>query len=232
MVSRQEAGRPEESGGRERTSGEPAAPGAPAQGVRVGAARSRRSRLSPQRERELLDTALVLVRERGYDQVTMDDIARATRSSTATLYRRWDSKARLVITALRTGKPRLLAGLDTGSLRGDLMALSERARRSVPGPGPAMGSLFQAVLLDPELMRALRELMLEPDIEALGAVLQRHVDSGEIAPDNPVLDLVDRLLFGPMFVEQLYLGGSRAAELAHRIVDDVLLPLLTRPDRG
>ncbi|WP_055493745.1 TetR-like C-terminal domain-containing protein [Streptomyces sp. TP-A0356] len=108
----------------------------------------------------------------------------------------------------------------------------ERARHSIPGSAPAMSSLFQAVPLDPELMQALRELMLEPGLEALRTILQRHVDRGEIPQDSRVLDLVDRILFGPMLVEQLYLGGHRSVELTHRIVDEVLIPLLTPPARG
>ncbi len=38
--------------------------------------------------------------EAGYDRLTMDAVAREARASKATLYRRWESKASLVVEAL------------------------------------------------------------------------------------------------------------------------------------
>ncbi|MEV4343071.1 TetR/AcrR family transcriptional regulator [Actinoplanes sp. NPDC049596] len=187
----------------------------------------RRSRLSPERERELLDTALRLVRERGYDKVTIDDIAEAARASVATLYRRWDSKAKLIITAIQVTKPESAAGIDTGSLRGDLLAVAERAAGPIRlrDPGTAtMTGLARDALLDPELMRAMRDILVEPEVEVLRAVLRRHAEAGRIAADSPVLDIVDRLIFGPLLFEQLFAGD--APGLPEHIVDDVLLPLL------
>jgi AcrR family transcriptional regulator len=185
----------------------------------------RRSRLSLDRERELLDTALALVRERGFDRVTIDDIAAATRSSTATLYRRWGSKARMVISAIRAEKPSAVVGIDTGTLRGDLLAVSERAIQPPDPTGASMTALAREVLRDPELREALHELIIEPEVRVLRQILARHVDAGTIAPGNPVLDLVDRVLLGPVLLDQLYLG--RDPDLSRRVVDDVLLPLLT-----
>lgn len=190
--------------------------------------RSRRSRLPAAREQELLDTALTLVREHGYDQVTIDDIAAATRASTATLYRRWGGKARMIISAIRTAKPEAGAEIDTGTLRGDLLALASRAAGPMRLRDPrtaTMTGLARDALLDPELMQALRELMVDPQVQIMRRMLERHTDAGRIAPDNPVLDLVDRLLFGPLLLEQLYAGDD--PDLAERLVDDVLLPLLS-----
>jgi AcrR family transcriptional regulator len=188
----------------------------------------RRSRLSPERERELLDTALALVRERGYDAVTIDDIAEATRSSAATLYRRWDSKAKLIISAIQVTKPESAADIDTGSLRGDLLGVAARAvgpiRLREPGTA-SMTGLARDALLDPELMRAMRDILVEPEVEVLRRVLERHAEAGLIDPGSPVLDIVDRLVFGPLLFEQLFAGDEPG--LPERIVDEVLLPLLS-----
>ena len=51
-----------------------------------------RSRLTPEREAELYAAVLDLLREVGYDALTMDAVAARTRSSKATLYRQWGSK--------------------------------------------------------------------------------------------------------------------------------------------
>lgn len=187
-----------------------------------------RSRLTAKRERELLDTALGLVRARGYDQVTIDQIAAAARASTATLYRRWGGKAQLIISAIRAAQPEADVEIDTGSLRGDLLAAAGRAAGPMRLRDPqtaTMTALARDALLDPELMRALRELMVEPQVQIMRRSLLRHIDAGRIAPDNPVIDLVDRLLFGPLLLEQLYAGD--APDLAEHLVDNVLLPLLS-----
>ncbi|MFG1991880.1 TetR/AcrR family transcriptional regulator [Actinoplanes sp. NPDC048988] len=191
--------------------------------------RSRRSRLSPERERELLDTALRLVRERGYDRVTMDDIAEAAKASVATLYRRWDSKAKLVITAIQVTKPESAADIDTGSLRGDLLAVTQRAAGPIRLREPAtatMTGLARDALLDPELMRAMRDILVEPEVEVLRRVLDRHARAGRIATDATILDIVDRLIFGPLLFEQLFAGHDPG--LPEHLVDDVLLPLLAK----
>lgn len=180
-----------------------------------------RSRLTEERERELLDIALALVRERGYDEVTIDDIAKAARASTATLYRRWGGKAKMVITAVKVSKPARPEEIDTGTLRGDL--LEATGRGSVPRP---LTGLAQAVLVDEELRAAFHELMIEPELAVLRRALERHVAAGEIDPDNPILDMVDRLLIGPLVAEALWLGDTPG--LAERLVDEVVLPLLTR----
>jgi AcrR family transcriptional regulator len=85
-----------------------------------------RTRLTPERESELYAAVLDLLREVGYDALTMDAVAARTRSSKATLYRQWGSKPELVVKALRHNKPGGLAEIDTGSLRGDFHAALSR----------------------------------------------------------------------------------------------------------
>src|SRR3954449_11409393 len=86
---------------------------------------ARRSRITPEREAELYEAVLELLREVGYDALTMDAVATRTRSSKATLYRQWGGKAELVVKALRSQKPHF-DEVDTGSLRGDLHAIALR----------------------------------------------------------------------------------------------------------
>ena len=62
---------------------------------------ARRTRLTPERERELFTAVVDLVREQGYDALTMDAVAARTKSSKATLYRQWESKPKLVASAMR-----------------------------------------------------------------------------------------------------------------------------------
>ena len=81
-----------------------------------------RPRVTADREQEIYDTALELVAQHGYDRLTLDAVAQHANASKATLYRRWGSKAGLVVEAVCRAEP-VLDDIDTGSLRGDLRAL-------------------------------------------------------------------------------------------------------------
>jgi AcrR family transcriptional regulator len=74
------------------------------------------------REQAILDAALELLKEVGYDRLSMDALAERAHAGKATIYRHWSGKAEIVVAALR----RLKDGIgeeqvDTGSLRGDLI---------------------------------------------------------------------------------------------------------------
>src|SRR5690349_8415936 len=82
-----------------------------------------RPRVEGEREDEILDATVDLLMEVGYDRLTMDAVAREARASKATLYRRWETKASLVVEALARGKTAPhVEEHDTGSLREDLLA--------------------------------------------------------------------------------------------------------------
>ena len=109
-------------------------------------AATRRSRITPEREAELYAAVLDLLREVGYDALTMDAVAARTRSSKATLYRQWGGKPELVAKAIRHNKPGSIADIDTGSLRGDLHALTSREDDCTMQQNAAlMRGLFMAV---------------------------------------------------------------------------------------
>src|SRR4051794_14484631 len=90
---------------------------------RPAAGPTSRPRIEGEREAEILDAALRLLREVGYDRLSMDAVATAAHASKASLYRRWGNKAQVVADAMNRadagfGAPRP----DTGTLRGDLLA--------------------------------------------------------------------------------------------------------------
>ena len=77
------------------------------------------------REAELLAVTLRLLQEHGYDQLTIDAVASAAHASKATVYRRWPSKAELVLAAFIEGVRQVAVTPNTGTLRGDLLQLGE-----------------------------------------------------------------------------------------------------------
>ncbi|PRH78726.1 TetR family transcriptional regulator [Streptomyces solincola] len=190
-----------------------------------------RGRLTPEREAELYEAVLDLLREVGYDALTMDAVAARTRSSKATLYRQWGSKPELVAHALRNDKPVDIAAIDTGSLRGDLMELLARTDEcQIEKDSALMRGLVHAVHDHPDLLQALRELLVEPEVSGLGEVLARAVRRGEVAADNPALRLVPHMVLGPFIVRPLIDARDVDRAFLTEYVDAVVLPaLLVRP---
>ncbi len=187
----------------------------------------RRTRLTPEREGELYEAVLALLREVGYDALTMDAVAARTHSSKATLYRQWKGKPELVASALRHDKPVSLADIDTGTVRGDLKAMicdsdEERMERDAA----LMRGLQRAIHDNPDLNRALRELLIEPEIAALEGMLRRAVDRGEIAADNPALDFVAHMMLGAFMARPLVDDRPADGEFLARYLDAVILPAL------
>lgn len=187
---------------------------------------ARRKRLTAERESEILDATFDLVAEVGYDHATVDEVARRTRSSTATLYRQWDNKATLVITALLARKYGPSPAIDTGDLRGDLVALARQMPAPHPAGTPTLG-IWQAVMSDPALAKALRDVLFAPYLQALRAILERHVQRGAIRPDNPALEHAEMFLMGSVFIEKLLTGEEATAEQLIAVIDALLLPALT-----
>ncbi|MEV5837507.1 TetR/AcrR family transcriptional regulator [Nocardia sp. NPDC052112] len=187
---------------------------------------SRRQRLTAERRQQILDATYDLVAEVGYDNATIDEVARRTRSSTATLYRQWDNKPRLVITALAARKYPPLPDIDTGDLRQDLHTLARNMPPPHPVGAPTLG-IWQSVLADPALARALRDVLFAPYLDALKAILRRHIDRGAIHPDNPALQHTEMLLLGSFFIEKLLYGQEATPDQLIGVIDALLLPALT-----
>ncbi|MEU4498595.1 TetR/AcrR family transcriptional regulator [Streptomyces sp. NBC_00210] len=186
-----------------------------------------RSRLTPEREAELYEAVLDLLREVGYDALTMDAVAARTRSSKATLYRQWRSKPELVARALRHNKPVSVADIDTGTLRGDFHTMLERTDDcQMEKDSALMRGLAQAIHGNPDLHQALRELLIEPEITGLDTLLRRAVERGEVSVDNRALDFVAHMLVGAFVARQLIEDRTPDRTFLTDYLDAVVLPAL------
>lgn len=187
-----------------------------------------RPRIEGDREVELLDATLTLLATVGYDRLTMDAVAAAAKASKATLYRRWDSKADLVIDALSRAKAApQVHDLDTGSLRGDLIGVA----CSVGGLNDKrllamLGSVITALQHDPEFADAFNQRFIAPKLEANRQIFERARVRGEIA-ESVDLDLMAPVLAAIILHRAFVLGLSVDDAIVARIVDEIVLPALT-----
>lgn len=189
---------------------------------------ARRSRITPEREAELYEAVLDLLREVGYDALTMDAVAARTKSSKATLYRQWGGKAELVAKAVRHNKPGFgLGEIDTGSLRGDLHALTMRSDDCEMEQNSAlMRGLAMAIHGNPDLLKAFREYLIEPEMAEFRRVLQRAIDRGEVRADNPAIDYVMHMMIGGFAARTMIDEQPPTQAFLLSYIDAVVLPAL------
>lgn len=182
-----------------------------------------RPRVEGDREQEILDATLDVLADVGYDRLTMDAVATAARASKATLYRRWSTKAALVIDSLCSMKePHRLP--DTGTLRGDLLdmfcgmgGLTDERQMAV------LGSVITAIGRDQDFALAFREQFIGPKAEMGLVVWERARARGEIA-DGADLDLIVPALPGIVLHRAFLLGEEPTPEFIERVIDQLILP--------
>ncbi|MHA4816049.1 TetR/AcrR family transcriptional regulator [Streptomyces aculeolatus] len=189
-------------------------------------ATGRRSRLSAEREHELFEAVLDHLREVGYEALTMDAVAARTRSSKATLYRQWQSKPHLVATALRHSKPVRTAGIDTGTLRGDLVQFAEGVCKSAEKDSALLRAVAFAQQSNEELQQAMWQLMVEPELAAFHDLIDRAVGRGELTAGIPAAEFVPHMMLGAMLARPLIDNAPVTSEYLVRYVDAVILPAL------
>jgi len=192
----------------------------------MDAAAPSRPRIEGDREREIFHATLQLIVESGYDKLTLDAVAGRAKASKATLYRRWSSKTDLVLDAiscLETAPPTLP---DTGSLRGDLVAMAAKKGLFEPERADILCGLATALYRDPELRTRLAERFGDPRHNHLRELLSRARDRGEIRPDAD-LELLSQVV-PAMVLFQLYLNtpGEVPPGFVVSVIDEVLLPAL------
>jgi AcrR family transcriptional regulator len=187
---------------------------------------SRRSKITPEREREFFDAVLEQIRECGYDSVSMEGVASSTRCSKSTLYRQWGTKPQFVAAALRANRRAHFTGIDTGSLAEDLRQAARAAGAWSAKDTKLVSALGHAVTQDSELAQALREALVHPEITALEDILRRGVERGEIRPDHPALPYVPAQIFGVLRARPVLEGCYADPDYLVRFVEAAVLPAL------
>jgi AcrR family transcriptional regulator len=180
------------------------------------------------REKELLAVTLQVLSETGYDKLTVDQVVARAHASKTTVYRRWPSKAELVGAAF-AHRTRGEFGMpaDTGTLRGDLLALAEMIAGVAGEYGRVIAGILAAGERSPRLRELLARDLYDERRDQVQGVLRRAATRGEIAWQAISDDLWDVL---PAYILFRTLIDERPVPPAtlRALIDDVLLPSLTR----
>jgi AcrR family transcriptional regulator len=135
-----------------------------------------------------------LLAEVGYDSLTIEGVAARAGVAKTTVYRRWSSKTQLVAEALDWRAHAKGGAVDTGSLRGDLLAYMRSVTTSLGSPlGQAVIGLVSAARHHPQLAEGLRQGFVATRRAELGDLLSRAQARGELRgglDHRAVIDLI------------------------------------------
>jgi AcrR family transcriptional regulator len=180
------------------------------------------------RHEAICDAVFELLSEVGYDRMSMDAVAARARASKATIYRVWPSKPDLVIEALTHRFGDIPEPPDTGTLRGDLIALMTGACRiASSADGSVVTGLMTAAARDAGLSRTLYQCTYQMKHAVHETIVNRATARGEIPPGTDP-DLLHEVLHAMVLNRTICGAGPLDDVFVIHVVDDVLLPVLRR----
>ena len=184
---------------------------------------------SERAHKAILDAANEILEERGFANLTIDEVALRAGVSKPTIYRRWPTKGMLVFEAFSGDFLNRQALPDTGSLRGDLLAALRSWIRVVKDTvtGRTLRGLIAEVQRDPELAEIWRERFVGPVRAHHRAMVDRAVERGEMAPGADP-DIVLDMLYGPAYHRLLQSHLPLSDRFAQTVVDTLVAGV--RPD--
>ncbi|MGD0555648.1 MAG: TetR/AcrR family transcriptional regulator [Streptosporangiaceae bacterium] len=191
-----------------------------------------RRRRGEELEAALLEAAWQELVEAGFARLTMESVAARAKTGVAVLYRRWHGKDDLVLAAIRhyaTTHP--VETPDTGSLRGDMIALLSSFSSTRVGFAAAVSAVFSGLLASTGLTPAqIREKLLADLPMPSSQVFARAHERGEIDLDRihpAVLTMPSDLIRHDMLMTYQAIPPERILA----IVDDLFIPLvaISRP---
>jgi AcrR family transcriptional regulator len=179
---------------------------------------------SEKAEKAIIEATLDLIGEgMGVSELSIEAIASRAGVGKTTIYRRWSNKEDLVVDALSTLKAPLpvLGGV---SVRDDLISLLDAMRSEA---GQARSRCVMNIAMSeadryPRLMDRFMKRAVVPRREAMRAVIERGIGTGELRADLDV-DLGMAILSGAMLWHTKWgPAGDLAPDLAERVVDAAL----------
>jgi AcrR family transcriptional regulator len=132
----------------------------------------------PALDHAVLTIAGELLGEHGYRALTMAAVAARAGTSKTAIYRRWPSKAALVIAVMAARLPAPTTP-DTGSPSGNLVEASRRLAESLADPAVRHGitGLLAEAATDASITTQIHEQLIQPQLAAAGtAMAQAHAE--------------------------------------------------------
>ena len=174
-------------------------------------------------EEAIIDATRELLAESGVQRLTVEGVAARAGVAKTTIYRRWRSKDELALAVLIDMVDKVAAVPDLGDTRAELVAFLNGGVKILGSTmmGRVMQGLVSDLAADPALAAAFRERVVGRRVAEIRRLVERGIARGELRADADY-ELLNELLFGPVYYRLLLSGAPLEAKLAERIVAAVL----------
>lgn len=156
----------------------------------------------------------------GFDCATVAGVAKRSGVHETTVYRRWVTRENLFVAALLERSADAIPPPDTGSTRGDLLAIVREVIAYVRSAG-GTAVLRAATLPVDDTYAEARKTFWARRLDALSPVVARGVERGDLRADSDARLLLE-MLVAPIHGRLLFTGGPIDDDFAERLVDVVL----------
>lgn len=189
-----------------------------------------RRRRGDELETALLEATWAEVVEHGYGALTFDAVAQRAGTSRPVLYRRWSTRAELVRAAVaRVGRHDPITMPDSGTLRGDLLAMAQETNEKRVDFGAIFVIYLGGYFLETGTSPAdLRHDLRGDGPSSFDTIIDRAVARGEV--DAARLTPRKRSLAFDLYRHDALMNlGPVPEQTMVEIVDEIVLPVLIGP---
>ncbi|MFJ7197157.1 MULTISPECIES: TetR/AcrR family transcriptional regulator [unclassified Streptomyces] len=184
---------------------------------------NRRPGRGPRAAEAIFETTLRHLAERGYARLTIEAVAQESGVNKTTIYRWWPSKPALLRAALIHARVLDIDIPDTGSLRGDLISLTEQITRLLTDgrTEPVARAMTSGTGLPDDELALLAHDFFADRFSREQPVFVRATARGELPADADPMLLLD-LIAGAVWMRVLLRREPVPPDFARDVVDAVL----------
>jgi len=179
----------------------------------------------PEADGRILAAASSLILLRGFDSMTVDEVATSAGVGKATVYRRWARKEDLAVAAMEQLYRDEMPIPDTGTIRGDLVAMYTSALTFINSPAGTdyIRTTIKESMRDERIATLYREASLRVERNAVG-VFERAIARGEVRPDmsmNAAVQLINGIVTNRAISGQDMPGLDELEELVDFVLNGI-----------
>lgn len=182
----------------------------------------------PSCDEAILKATVELIAEVGYERASLDAVAARAGVSKPTIYRRWPEGKEQLAAAAVSRCHEEMPELDAGSLRGDLMGTVEQMISGLRENAHLAAGLTQRLRESPQLAQVFRQEIVVAKRQRFEAIIRRAVDRGELARVPAACPLLAEMIPSIIHSRALITGEPLDRRFVTQLVDEVLLPALSR----
>ena len=176
---------------------------------------------SARNRKKVFDAVVTLILEKGNTEFTIADIGAYANVHPTSIYRRWETKEKLLLEVLTEHMANTISIPHTGTLRSDLLALLSETFRFLQSPlGSAMLKVSASQLDQPET-HSFRQQYFQSRVAHIHELFDRAMQRGEIDPKTDIT-LILEMLTGPVYSRLLFTARPLEERFAEHIVDSIL----------